>query len=77
MIRFGNEPPAPEGSYRVLVQFVVDIEGNISDIQSVTNFGYGMEEEAGQRSQGVLCQGKAYVFQLAFCLLEGVFPELN
>lgn len=37
---------APEGAYRVLVQFVVDIEGNISDIQSVTNFGYGMEEEA-------------------------------
>lgn len=37
---------APEGSYRVLVQFVVDSEGNLSDIQPLTSFGYGLEEEA-------------------------------
>lgn len=37
---------APEGTYTVLVQFVVDKEGNISDVRSLTNHGYGMEEEA-------------------------------
>jgi hypothetical protein len=36
---------APKGTYTVLVQFVVDKEGNISDVQSLTNHGYGMEEE--------------------------------
>lgn len=37
---------APEGSYSVIIQFVVDSEGNLSDIQTLTNFGYGLEEEA-------------------------------
>lgn len=37
---------APEGTYTTLVQFVVDKEGNISDVRSLTNHGYGMEEEA-------------------------------
>lgn len=37
---------APTGKYSVLVQFVVDIEGNVSDIKTLTNHGYGMEEEA-------------------------------
>ena len=37
---------APEGSYTVVVQFVVDREGNISDVRTLTNHGYGMEEEA-------------------------------
>lgn len=37
---------APEGTYRVLVQFVVDKEGNVSDVKALTNYGYGMEEEA-------------------------------
>jgi len=37
---------APEGTYTVVVQFVVDKEGNISDVRSLTNHGYGMEEEA-------------------------------
>jgi periplasmic protein TonB len=37
---------APEGTYSVVVQFVVDKEGNISDVKSLTNHGYGMEEEA-------------------------------
>jgi protein TonB len=37
---------APEGTYRVLVQFVVDKEGNVSDVKSLTSYGYGMEEEA-------------------------------
>jgi protein TonB len=37
---------APAGSYTVYVQFVVDKEGNISDVRALTNKGYGMEEEA-------------------------------
>jgi protein TonB len=37
---------APEGTYTVMVQFVVDKEGVPSDVRALTNFGYGMEEEA-------------------------------
>jgi periplasmic protein TonB len=37
---------APEGSYAVVVQFIVDKAGNISDVKALTNHGYGMEEEA-------------------------------
>ena len=37
---------APEGTYTTLIQFVVDKEGNISDVRALTNHGYGMEEEA-------------------------------
>lgn len=36
---------APEGTYTVVVQFVVDKEGNVSDIIPLTNHGYGMEKE--------------------------------
>jgi periplasmic protein TonB len=37
---------APVGRYSVVVQFVVDKEGNVSDIQTLTHHGYGLEEEA-------------------------------
>ena len=37
---------APEGSYTVYVQFIVDIDGSVSNIKALTNHGYGMEEEA-------------------------------
>jgi protein TonB len=37
---------APEGTYSVVIQFVVDKEGNISEIKPLTNHGYGMEQEA-------------------------------
>lgn len=37
---------APEGSYTVIVQFIVDKEGNISDVKSLTKHGFGMEDEA-------------------------------
>lgn len=37
---------APEGTYTVVVQFVVDKEGNISDVKALTGHGYGMEQEA-------------------------------
>lgn len=36
---------APEGAYTVVVQFIVDKEGNISDVRPLTNHGYGMEAE--------------------------------
>jgi periplasmic protein TonB len=37
---------APEGNYTIIVQFVVDKEGNISDVRALTSHGFGMEEEA-------------------------------
>ncbi|SRR5258705_1778673 len=36
---------APIGIYTTLIQFVVDKDGNISDVKALTNLGYGMEEE--------------------------------
>lgn len=36
---------APEGTYTVIVQFIVDKDGTISDIKALTNLGYGMEQE--------------------------------
>jgi protein TonB len=36
---------APGGTYTVIVQFVVDKEGNISNVQALTKHGYGMEKE--------------------------------
>ena len=37
---------APPGSYTVVVQFIVDKQGNISDVKALTSHGFGMEEEA-------------------------------
>jgi protein TonB len=37
---------APADKYTVYVQFIVDKEGNISDVKATTNHGYGMEQEA-------------------------------
>jgi len=37
---------ANPGSYTVVVQFIVDKDGNISDVKALTNHGYGMEDEA-------------------------------
>ena len=37
---------APFGTYSVIVQFIVDREGNISDLRTLTKHGYGMEDEA-------------------------------
>ncbi len=36
---------APEGEYTCWVQFIVDKEGHLSDIKTLTNHGYGMEQE--------------------------------
>ena len=37
---------AAPGNYTVIIQFVVDVAGNVSDIKALTNLGYGMEQEA-------------------------------
>lgn len=37
---------APEGTYTTIVQFVVDKEGNLSDVIALSSHGYGMEQEA-------------------------------
>jgi protein TonB len=37
---------APAGNHTIIIQFVVDVDGNISDIKPLTNLGYGMEQEA-------------------------------
>ena len=39
------ENGAPIGIYTVIVQFIVDKSGAVSDIKTLTNFGYGMEQE--------------------------------
>ena len=39
------ENGAPIGIYTVVVQFIVDKTGALSDIKTLTNFGYGMEQE--------------------------------
>jgi periplasmic protein TonB len=37
---------APEGTYQVVVRFIVGKDGTISDVAAETNHGYGMEQEA-------------------------------
>jgi hypothetical protein len=36
---------APAGQYTVMTQFIVDKDGNLSDIKTLTTHGYGMEQE--------------------------------
>ena len=36
---------APVGKYTVVVQFIVDRQGHLSEITPLTNFGFGMEAE--------------------------------
>ncbi len=40
------ENGAPNGTYQVIVKFVVSKDGIISNVNGETKFGYGMEEEA-------------------------------
>lgn len=45
----GNVPVdngASPGRYTVMIQFVVDVDGSVSDIRPLTSLGFGMEEEA-------------------------------
>lgn len=48
---------APEGTYTVWVQFIVDKTGTISDVKALSSHGYGMEEEAVK----VIRKGPAWV----------------
>ena len=41
-----TENNAPEGIYKVAIRFIVDKQGNVSDITPMTKLGYGLEEEA-------------------------------
>jgi N-acetylmuramoyl-L-alanine amidase len=36
---------AAEGSYKVIAQFIVDIDGSLINIKALTHFGYGMENK--------------------------------
>ena len=36
---------ADAGAYTVLVQFIVNKDGSVSDVTPLTNHGYGMEQE--------------------------------
>jgi len=36
---------APKGKYTVWIQFIVDIDGKLSDFKALTTNGYGMEKE--------------------------------
>ncbi|MBI3139433.1 MAG: energy transducer TonB [Sphingobacteriales bacterium] len=37
---------APAGVYTVIIQFIVNLDGTVSDAKALTNHGYGMEAEA-------------------------------
>lgn len=37
---------AAPGNHTTIVQFIVDTDGNISDVKALTNVGYGLEQEA-------------------------------
>lgn len=37
---------ASPGNHTVIIQFVVDVEGNVSDVKALTSEGFGMEQEA-------------------------------
>lgn len=37
---------APKGTYQVVIKFIINKDGIVSDIEAETNFGYGMEQEA-------------------------------
>lgn len=37
---------AAPGRYTVIIQFVVDVEGNVSDVKALSSVGSGMEQEA-------------------------------
>ncbi|RYY57319.1 MAG: TonB family protein [Chitinophagaceae bacterium] len=40
------ENGAPSAKHRVMIEFVVDLDGSISGVKALTSLGYGMEEEA-------------------------------
>jgi protein TonB len=78
--QIASDNGAPEGTYTTVVQFVVDKEGNISDVRSLTTHGYGMEDEAmrvikkGPKWTPAIQNGrnvKAYRKQPITCVVTG------
>ena len=45
-VNTASDKGAPAGKYTVLLSFLVDIDGSVSDVQSMNNPGYGTAEEA-------------------------------
>lgn len=41
-----GESGAPAGTYTVIIQFVVDVDGSLSNIVALSDKGYGLEQEA-------------------------------
>lgn len=41
-----SENNAPAGTYTVIIQFVVDVDGSLSNIVPLSSKGYGLEQEA-------------------------------
>ncbi len=37
---------ASPGTYTVIIQFIVDVAGSVSDVKALTSVGFGMEQEA-------------------------------
>ena len=37
---------APPGEYKVILKFIINEEGKVTNVKALTNFGYGMETEA-------------------------------
>lgn len=35
-----------EGTYTIVIRFLVDINGRVTDVKALTNHGYGLEEGA-------------------------------
>lgn len=78
----GNVPVtnnAPPGRYSVVIRFVVDTDGSISEITPLTQHGYGLEEEGvrvikkAKKWQPALLNGyhvKAYRKQVIVFLVE-------
>ncbi|MCZ2460552.1 MAG: N-acetylmuramoyl-L-alanine amidase [Chitinophagales bacterium] len=74
---------APNGTYTVYIQFIVDEDGNIRDVRPLTHFGYGMEEKAvsiiqkGPRWTPAIQNGRkvtAYRKQPVTFVVDGTVP---
>ena len=37
---------APSGEYKVILKFIINEDGKVTNVKALTNFGYGMETEA-------------------------------
>ncbi len=44
--QIASDNKAPVGIYKALIQFIIEKDGSLSNIQAVSNHGYGIEQEA-------------------------------